>query len=145
MSRSATRRVQSGFTLLEAIVAMVVMATALMALYAWLSSSTLAMTRAQAQNRALEDARSALALVETINPMLEPTGERQLGEIAVSWQSTPVAPRRTGRTRAGMPSLFDVTLYQMDVTVERAGEPAHGFSLRRAGWEAVRSLGNEDL
>lgn len=145
MNRPPPRYSQSGFTLLEAIVAMVIMAAALMALYAWLSSSTLAVTRAQAQTRALEDARSALALVETINPMREPDGKRELGEVTVSWHSTPVVPRRIGRTRAGMPSLFDVTLYQMEVTIERAGEPAHGFSLRRAGWEAVRSLGNEDL
>ena len=33
------KRAQSGFSLLEAIVAMVVMATAMLALYAWLSSA----------------------------------------------------------------------------------------------------------
>ena len=76
---SSCGRAQSGFSLLEAIVAMVVMATALLALYAWLSSSTLGLTRAQAQTRALADSRSALALVETINPMLEPSGQRRRG------------------------------------------------------------------
>lgn len=137
-------RRQSGFSLLEAIVAMVVMATAMMALYAWLSSSTIALTRSQAQARALDDARSALALVETINPMQEPDGRRQLGQITVSWHATEVAPRRSGRTRAGMPSLFEVALYEMEVTVGRSGDPPRTFSFRRAGWEAVRALGNEE-
>jgi len=133
-------RAQSGFSLLEAIVAMVVMATALLALYAWLSSSTLGLTRAQAQTRALADSRSALALVETINPMLEPSGQRRLGDIEVSWTTTPVVPRRTGLTRAGQPSLYDVALYDMEVSVRRDGGTEETFSLRRAGYEAVRTL-----
>ena len=138
------KRTQSGFSLLEAIVAMVVMATAMLALYAWLSSSTLGLTRAQAQTRALADARTALALVETINAMLEPSGQRQLGDIEVSWQATPVAPRRTGLTRAGKPSLYEVALYDMEVTVRRDGTTDETFTLRRAGFEAVRALSETD-
>ena len=137
---SSCGRAQSGFSLLEAIVAMVVMATALLALYAWLSSSTLGLTRAQAQTRALADSRSALALVETINPMLEPSGQRRLGDIEVSWTTTPVVPRRTGLTRAGQPSLYEVALYDMEVSVRRDGGTEETFALRRAGYEAVRTL-----
>ena len=136
----ASRPPQAGFSLLEAIVAMVVMATALLALYAWLSSSTLGLTRAQAQTRALADSRSALALVETINPMLEPSGQRRLGDIEVSWTTTPVVPRRTGLTRAGQPSLYEVALYDMEVSVRRDGGTEETFALRRAGYEAVRTL-----
>ena len=141
----ASRPPQAGFSLLEAIVAMVVMATALLALYSWLSASTLGVTRAQAQARALEDSRTALALMETINPLAEPSGRRQLGDIEVAWESTEVAPRRTGTTRSGRPSLFDVALYEVQVTVHRAGEPPHGFAVRRAGWEAVRTMVGEDF
>lgn len=144
MTTAPRRRLESGFSLLEAIVAMVVMATALLALYAWLSSSTLGLTRAQAQTRALQDARSALAMMETVNPMLEPSGQRRLGDIEVDWESTTAAARRSGRTRAGRPSLFDVALYEVQVTVRRDGSPEHTFALRRAGWEAVRSLGDDE-
>src|SRR5690606_25023927 len=54
-------RMQGGFSLLEAIIAMVVMATGLLALYAWLGSNTIALQRVQANAASLEDARSALA------------------------------------------------------------------------------------
>ncbi|KAF1686623.1 hypothetical protein B1992_06855 [Pseudoxanthomonas broegbernensis] len=132
------RAAQGGFTLLEAIVAMVIMATSLLALYSWLSTSTLALNRAQAQALALEDARAALALVEDINPMAEPDGERLAAPLAVRWRSRPLTERRPGLSRIGLPTQFDFILYRMDVEVLRDGRPMRRFDLRRAGWEVVR-------
>lgn len=138
------RRRVSGFTLLEAIVAMVVMATSLLALYGWLSSNTIALNRAQAQTRALEDARSALAVVETINPMSEPSGERELPPLRVRWQSKPLADRRPGLSRIGMTNQFDFILYDVEVEVLRGGERVREFSFRKAGWEVVRAIDLDD-
>lgn len=139
------RNGQRGFSLLEAIVAMVVMSTAMLALYGWLSSSVLGINRAQANALALQDSRAALALIETVNPMLEPRGERTVAGLTVQWTSTEVAPRRSGRSRAGMPTLFDLALYEVQVDVARNGRPVRSFALRRAGWEAVRALGEDEL
>lgn len=141
----SARRGAAGFTLLEAIVAMVVMATSLLALYGWLSSSTIALNRAQAQTRAVEDARSALAVVETINPMREPSGERALPPLVVRWQSRPVAERRPGLSRVGMTTQFDFILYQVDVEVLRDGDRVRDFSFRKAGWEVVRPIDLDDF
>ncbi|TWI14273.1 PulJ/GspJ family protein [Aerolutibacter ruishenii] len=143
MIRAPSTRHAQGFSLLEAIVAMVVMASTLLVLYGWLSSSTLALTRVQAQSRALEDARSALAIMETVNPMLDPRGQRTIGPISVAWQATPAFARRSGISRAGMPTLFDFTLFDVDVKVTREGRLVKQFRLRRAGWEAVRDLSGE--
>jgi len=139
------RRHATGFTLLEAIVAMVLMATSLLALYGWLSTSTISLNRAQAQTHAVEDARSALAVVETINPMSEPQGERELPPLLVRWQSTPVAQRRPGLSRIGMTTQFDFILYQVDVEVLRDGERVRDFSFRKAGWEVVRAINPDDF
>lgn len=143
MNRVPNARHAQGFSLLEAIVALVVMASTLLVLYGWLSSSTMALTRVQAQSRALEDARSALAIMETVNPMLEPRGRRGVGPITVAWESTPKAARRSGISRAGMPTLFDFTLVDVDVKVMREGRLVKQFRMRRAGWEAVRDLSGE--
>ena len=132
------RAAQDGFTLLEAIVAMVIMATALLALYSWLSTSTMALNRAQAQAHAIEDARAALALVEDINPMVEPDGERIAAPLTVRWRSQALTERRPGLSRIGMPTQFDFILYQVDVEVLRDGRLVRQFDLRRAGWEVAR-------
>lgn len=139
------RHTQSGFSLLEAIVAMVVMSTAMLALYGWLSGSILGLSRAHDSARLLEDKRAAVALIETVNPMLEPRGQMEISGLQVRWSTTDVASRRSGRSRAGMPTLFDLGLYDMNVEVLRDGKPAGTFTLRRAGWEAVRALGEEEL
>ena len=139
-----TKTPQAGFSLLEAIVAMVIMATGLLALYAWLSTNTFALTRVQAQASALRDKRAALALIETVNPLLEPSGSRQLEDMQISWTATPIVQRQSGRTRAGMPGLFEVALFSLDVQVRRNRLAVEHFSVRRAGWEQVRQLGDED-
>ena len=82
MSTRRGRRARAGgFTLLEAIVAMVVMATCLLALYGWLSTNTISLNRAQVQLRSVEDARTALSLIDTVNPMSEPAGQRGIGPL----------------------------------------------------------------
>lgn len=140
-----TRHHSKGFSLLEAIVAMVVMATCLLALYGWLSSNTIALQRVQAQTYILQDARTALALVSTVNPMSEPRGERELGSLSVRWTSEPVVDRRMGMSRAAMATPFDFTLYTLQVEVLRDGRPVREFSVRKAGWEATRAPSLEDL
>lgn len=147
MRRKSARfpRNQAGFSLLEAIVAMVIMATGLLALYAWLSTNTQSLVRVQNHAQTLEDSRSALALIETINPMKEPRGERQLGDMTVQWTSQPVVDRRHG-TAGGMdttPTVFDLGLYDVEVQVHRDTRLVKTFTVRRAGWEAVRALDND--
>ncbi len=141
----SARRTTTGFTLLEAIVAMVVMATSLLALYGWLSTSTISLNRAQAQNDAIEDARSALAALEAINPMSEPTGERELAPLRIRWRATPVAERRPGLTRIGMVNQFDFALYDVNVEVLRDGNLVREFSFRKTGWEVARPIDLDDL
>ncbi|WP_024868649.1 PulJ/GspJ family protein [Pseudoxanthomonas suwonensis] len=138
-----SRRREAGFTLLEAIVAMVIMATCMMALYGWLSANTISVARANAQTRNIADARSALALVEAVNPMAEPRGERELPPLRVSWESRAITPVRPGLSQAGFPTLFDFALYEMDVQVWRDGQLVQEFSLRRAGWVQARTGGLE--
>jgi len=138
--RPPHRQGQQGFSLLEAIVALTIMATSLLALYAWLSTSTFALGRARASAQALQDARVAKAIVETINPMKDPTGSRDLPPLEIRWKSRPLTERRTGMSRAGTSTQFDFRLYEVDVEVLRSGTVVRDFSVRRAGWEAARPI-----
>ena len=137
-------RRERGFTLLEAIVAMVVMATSLLALYSWLSTSTLALNRAHAQSRSLEDARSARALLEDVNPMTAPRGTREAAPLSVRWQAGALTERRPGLSSVGFPTQFDFVLYEMQVEVHRDGRLVREFSFRKAGWEIARPINMEE-
>lgn len=141
----ACARRETGFTLIEAIVAMVIMSTCLLALYSWLSTNTIALNRVQAQTRALEDARVALAIVENINPMATPTGEHKTGPLQVRWNSRLVTPRRPGLSAIGMPTQYDFELYEVSVEVLRDNRPVREFVFRKSGWAAARPIIMEDL
>lgn len=136
---------QSGFTLLEAIVALVIMATTLMVLYAWLASSTLGAERSADNATTLNDARTALAYLERINPMVEPSGSATLGPFKLSWESEPVTDRRTGRSASGDPSPYDYQLFDMTAQVKREGRTEREFTVRRAGWVATRVVDPNEL
>lgn len=143
MRRGQPARV-AGFSLLEAIVALTIFSLCAIALYGWLSANQSALIRVQARDAAVRDSRSALAILETVNPMLEPKGERSLpGGLVVRWSSTEIVARAPGMAPSGSPLVFDVALYELDVHVMRDGEDINQFKVRRAGWETVRTMHDE--
>lgn len=134
-----------GFTLLEAIVALTIFGMAALALYGWLGTNMIALGRVEATHSALADARTALEVVETVNPLLEPEGERELPGLTVRWTSRPLVERRSGKGPSGAITIFDLALFEMEVETWREGRRTWHFTLRRAGWEAVREVMPEDL
>ena len=136
----------AGFSLLEAIVALTVFSICAMALYGWLAVNQNALVRVQARDMAIRDSRSALEALETINPMAEPEGERVLpGGLVVHWTSEEIAERQEGKGPSGVPLVFDLALYELDVQVMRDGREVNRFAVRRAGWETVRTWLDEDF
>ncbi|MGH8075369.1 MAG: PulJ/GspJ family protein [Lysobacter sp.] len=135
-----------GFSLLEAIVALTIFSICAMALYGWLSVSQNALIRVQMRDAAVRDGRSALAVLESVNPMAEPEGERELpGDLVVRWTSTELVERRPGTSPSGSTLVFDLALYEVEVQVLRVGREVNRFTVRRAGWETVRTIYNDDF
>lgn len=127
-----------GFTLLEAIVAMAILAAAGLALFAAMSQSLQMVQRAQ---RAQEDdraLRNALAWGDRINPMQQPTGEQDLGSYMLRWDAEPVERPRDGDTGFLQPSLYEVGLYRLHMALWRDGSIAREATFNRAGYRQVR-------
>lgn len=132
-----------GFTLLEAIVALTIFSICAMALYAWLAVNMRALTRVEERMGGVRDGRTALAVLEPVNPMAEPTGTRELpGGLSVEWTSE-VVDQKPGKGLAGNELIFDLALYDMDVRVLREGREVQRFAVRRAGWTTARTLDND--
>lgn len=129
-----------GFTLLEAIVALVLISTVGMATFGWINRSLDTLARiqdAQAHDLAI---RNALDWMDTINPMLEPRGRERLGNLTVSWDSTEIEARRDGVGRGGGLSLYQLALYDTEVVVEESDLEPVRFTVRQVGYERVRDF-----
>ena len=133
-------RRQRGFTLLEAIVALTVFSIGAMALYAWLATNVSALGRVEARTRGIADGRAALAVLEAVNPMAEPRGERKLpGGLVLRWESEELQ-RRAGEGLSGNVLIFDLALYDVHAQVLRDDGLVQDFTVRRAGWTTARKL-----
>ncbi|QDA56944.1 type IV pilus modification PilV family protein [Thermomonas aquatica] len=139
-TRPASRRGVRGFTLLEAIVALVVFSLGAFALYGWLSTNVITLNRIRDRQQLEVAMDSTLDLIRRSNPMETPTGQRKVGDFVVTWTSTPVEPPKTGVDQSGGPSIFMVGLYDLEVRATRDGRELHAFHVRQVGWKQVRTM-----
>ena len=130
-----------GFTLLEAIVAMVVFSMGAFALYGWLSTNMITLDRIRDRQEVEAAMHSALDVVRRTNPMEIPAGQRRAGNLMVIWTSAPLEPPRPNVDQSGSPGIFSVGLYDATVRVLRDGKDLQVFHVRQVGWKQVREAG----
>ncbi|MBL8278841.1 MAG: type II secretion system protein [Pelomonas sp.] len=124
-----------GVGLLEAIVALVILATSGLALFSWIGQSIADVRRTEdAQARAALQL-TALAVLTSVNPQAEPQGERRVGRVVVRWTSQLLEPLRYSLPYAGSQGpRWEVGLYRL--TVVASDEPAGirvDFSMDQTG------------
>ncbi len=129
---------QQGFTLLEAIVALVLVATVGMALFNWLNSTLNSLIRVQNAQQRTEAIHNALSFMDTVNPMLTPTGEANIGVYTFQWLATELTPPVDGVNQLGSQGLYKLALYQTNLTILYEQNPLTSLSLRQVGFEQVR-------
>src|SRR5690606_22724338 len=135
---SAMRRSVRGFSLLEAVVALAILAAAGLALFAAMSQSMQMVGRAEDSRASDAAMRNALAWVEQLNPMETPSGELQFPPYTVSWTSALVEPARPSATGYLLPGLYDVGLYRLELTLRRDNALVRDFEVRKIGYRQVR-------
>lgn len=123
---------QSGFTLLEVIVAMVLIASVGMGLYAWINSCLIGLGRVQEHELRREAAWDALAFMENVNPMDKPSGEAKLGPYQIQWEAALVEPVKESRGHS-------FGLYDTRVRIEMDGREIGAFGLRQVGHRRTES------
>lgn len=136
-------RHQRGFTLLEAIVALVIFSMTAIALFGWQATNLHTLERAEAHARNNTLVRSTLGLLAGVNPMLTPTGELPLGSLTIKWTAKEVQPVKSGVTALGLPSIFDMGLFLLDVQVLDGDHLVTTFQVRQVGYKQVRSSGKD--
>jgi len=135
------KRRQQGFTLLEAIVAMVLIAGAGMALFSWINTNIISLSRVQEINAQAEAQANVLAYMDTVNPMMMPEGKAELGSYRLQWKAEAVTAVQDGANYPYGISLYQLALYRTAIQVEKAdGRHWFDMALRQVGYKKVREL-----
>lgn len=133
-----------GFTLLEAIVALVLIATAGVGLLNWINSNFVILQRVKASQQRQEAVRNALIFMESVNPLEEPQGEKTVGVQQYRWQSHTINPPKSGLQANGAFSIFEVGLYDTEMQVRVENQVIARFTVRQVGFRQVFIDTSED-
>jgi type II secretory pathway pseudopilin PulG len=125
---------EAGFTLLEGLVAIALLAGTMVAIFALVGSILDSASRVGRSNASVQLTLNALEVMAAVNPMAQESGKIDLGPYSVAWTSAPAAPIVD---RAG--SLYQIGLFDTQVRVEDGpGEALASFTLRQVGYRRVR-------
>ena len=128
-----------GFTLLEAVVALVVFAAAGGALYGLFSTNLLALGRSGDVAAQTPVVRHALARLAAVNPWAQQQGEFVVEGFNVAWRAQLAAPVRAGQT-AFASGDYDLALYDVEIEVFQQGQRLGVWRTRLVGYDKVRGL-----
>lgn len=133
---------QQGFTLLESIVALVIVATAGMALFSWLSSSLSNLRHAADVSAEISAKENIIEFMRTINPMLTPEGDMLFGPYQIHWSSKAIISEQDNANYPNGIGLYKIGLFQTKITTSRP--EAHlwfEFTLKQVGyWKARKKI-----
>jgi general secretion pathway protein I len=134
------RKSVAGFTLLEAILALALVAIAVMPLYGFFSRSLDGLYRAAAVNRESEASLSAIAFLTGLNPMERPEGESPLGAYRLRWQSRELVPATDITAYPRGLGLYQAALYEVTGELLEGPRVRTKVAIRLVGYKRVREL-----
>ncbi len=127
-----TPRASSGFGLLEAIVALTLLAGTGLALFSWINQNLQTASRLRLLEQESRLLLAARTLVDTVNPLATPSGRLEVGGVSVSWQSEALEPVRANAAFSeGITGPWQVGLYRLRV---QARDSVQGVALTFEQW-----------
>ena len=132
---------RSGFSLIEALVSLVIAAVLLLSVYEVHQAVVQAQLRSQRALILADTQRNVLTHLEDLNPMAQADGERTLANGAIlSWRSVPVGDERPSVLSNGLPGAYTVQLFDVTARVESGdGRPLAALTVQRLGWRQTFS------
>lgn len=122
---------------------MVILALAGMALFDWVNASVVSLRRVEDANARNEATTNAVEYMQSINPMLRPSGEMDLGRYRIAWRAQPTTAVIDSSQYPRGVGLYQLALFETVVRAYREGELADAglwfeFKMKQVGYKKVR-------
>lgn len=132
-------KLQRGFSMLEMIAALTILAIGSMVLFSWLGQTTNQLTRFQNQEQESLARLQAIEYLSSQNPTLMPNGKQSFDTFNMTWKSERMSELRETVSPSEGLGLYQVGLYNVQVsTFDHSGRAWFGFQVKLAGFQQVR-------
>ena len=118
---------------------MTLAATLGIAIFSWISSTLSNIERIESHTRRETAVANTLGFIQTINPMLQPQGEQELGLYRIEWSAQLAAPIRKSKSLTiNAPGSYEIGLYTVQTSVFEGKALAAVFKLQLAGYRQLK-------
>lgn len=136
---------ERGFTLIEAIVALVIFSMAAMGIYSWINTNLISLNRVAVVAESEFVVNSAMERLKLVDLRNESEGAFDVAGYLVQWRAELVEPWKQGLSPRGTLSLYDLGLYQVTLELNKNGQPVTTYNYRQTAWYQAREpKKNED-
>lgn len=130
----------SGFTLVEAMVALVIFSAAAMGIYSWINTNLISLNRLAAVAESEFVVDSAVERLKLIDLRNETEGSFNVAGYQVEWRAELVEPWRQGKTQQGATGLYDFGLYDIHLDLFKDARAQGSFQYRQTAWYMAREF-----
>ena len=130
----------SGFSVLEAMVAMAVLAGALLPLLALQGQFVRSVAQMDNTEQRLAVQSILSSTINSTNLMTVQEGAFNVSGVQVVWKATPLVQNRAVKGYGGMRSRFNTAYYNVEATVTSPSGRVRQIEGRGIGWKETRSM-----
>ncbi|WP_395338813.1 prepilin-type N-terminal cleavage/methylation domain-containing protein [Ningiella sp. W23] len=130
---------QKGFSLLEAIVALLLVTMISMVAFSWISSLLISVGKIEENAYSNQVQRNVTEFLADINVMAQPEGTQQFGRVSISWNAELIEPIRRGQSLAIGPTPYELGLYRVFVNIENDDLELLSFEQTQVGYRALQN------
>jgi general secretion pathway protein I len=134
------KRHSSGFTLIEALVALVIFSMAAIGIYGWINSNLITLGRISEVAATEYVLNSSMERLKLVDLSTETSGRFNVSGYWVDWQADLIEPWRTGSTAVGTVGLYDLGLFRVSLKYIKDGKQVGGHNYRRVAYKQVREF-----
>ena len=129
-----------GFSVLEAMVAMAVLAAGLLPLLALQGQFVKTVTRIEHVEQSLSAQDNALALMHTVNLTETPKGEVVFDGYIINYEAKAAMAPSSVRDTGGLPRRYELTLYDVVLKISFDSGAEEELSIKAFGWRETSSI-----
>jgi len=111
-----------------------------MGIYSWINTGLISLQKVEAVVRSEQALFAAVEEIKLIDLLEQSSGRQRVFGYSVEWQAEPLAPIQQGNTFNGDIGLYDLALFELQLSVYGDGRLLGEYQYRQVALQKVRSL-----